>query len=109
MVFGFSARSAKKPNTEEGPVPCCRRQNQALRGPPRKSYQVRSVAVEFTIRLCQPGDQDALNQICLRTGDSGADASHLYRHPELLGQLFAAPYAVLEPDLCFVLTRQDAP
>ena len=65
--------------------------------------------MEFAIRLYQPGDLDALNQICLRTGDSGADASHLYRYPELLGQLYTAPYAVLEPDLCFVLTRQDAP
>ena len=65
--------------------------------------------MEFAIRLCRPGDLDALNQICLRTGDSGQDASHLYRDPDLLGLFFAAPYAVLEPDLCFVLTRQDIP
>jgi GNAT superfamily N-acetyltransferase len=65
--------------------------------------------VQFTIRAYQPGDLPALNQICLRTGDSGADASHLYRDPELLGLYYAAPYAVLEPDLCFVPARQHTP
>ena len=65
--------------------------------------------MEFTIRPFQPSDLQALNEICLRTGDNGADASHLYRDPDLLGQRFAAPYAVLEPDLCFVLVRQDRP
>lgn len=65
--------------------------------------------MEYTIRPYQPGDLQALNQICLRTGDNGADASHLYRDPDLLGQVFAAPYAVLEPDMCFVLTHQDGP
>jgi ribosomal protein S18 acetylase RimI-like enzyme len=65
--------------------------------------------VEFAIRLYRPGDLPALNQICLRTGDSGEDASHLYRYPDLLGSFYVAPYAVLEPDLCFVLTRQDTP
>jgi ribosomal protein S18 acetylase RimI-like enzyme len=65
--------------------------------------------MEFIIRPYQPGDLPALNEICLRTGDNGTDASHLYRNPNLLGQFFAAPYAVLEPDLCFVLTRQDTP
>ena len=65
--------------------------------------------MEFAIRLYRPGDLPALNQICLRTGDSGEDASQLYRDPDLLGSFFATPYAVLEPDLCFVLTRQDTP
>jgi len=65
--------------------------------------------MEFMIRPYRPGDLPALNQICLRTGDNGADASHLYRDPTLLGQYYAAPYAVLEPDLAFVLIRQDTP
>ncbi|HEU5100297.1 MAG TPA: GNAT family N-acetyltransferase [Roseiflexaceae bacterium] len=63
----------------------------------------------YTIRQCRPDDVQALNQICLLTGDSGADASQLYRDPTLLGQYYAAPYAVLEPDLAFALVRQDIP
>jgi len=27
LVFGFSARGAEKPNTDNRKVPCCRRQN----------------------------------------------------------------------------------
>lgn len=54
------------------------------------------------IRPVQPADLDALYQICLQTGDAGEDATDLYEDPRLLGEVFAAPYAVLEPDLAFV-------
>lgn len=50
-----------------------------------------------------------LYRICLLTGDSGEDASPLYRDPDLLGHLYVAPYAVLEPDMCFVLTHLYQP
>jgi len=63
----------------------------------------------IAIRPYHPSDLYALYQICLRTGDSGADATHVYQDPELLGHCFAAPYAVIEPDLCFVLTHAGAP
>lgn len=54
------------------------------------------------IRPAQPADLDALYRICLLTGDAGEDASDLFEDPRLLGEIFAAPYAVLEPDLAFV-------
>jgi ribosomal protein S18 acetylase RimI-like enzyme len=50
-----------------------------------------------------------LYRICLLTGDSGKDASHLYQDPDLLGHLYVAPYAVLEPKLCFILTYLGQP
>lgn len=37
------------------------------------------------------------------TGDAGGDARGIYRDQELLPDLFAAPYAALEPELTFVL------
>jgi ribosomal protein S18 acetylase RimI-like enzyme len=65
--------------------------------------------MKFEIRPYHPADLYSLYRICLLTGDSGSDASAQYRDPELLGHLYAAPYAVLEPDLAFVLTADGAP
>ncbi len=55
------------------------------------------------IRNYQTTDWETLYRICLETGDSGADATHLYTDPKLLGHFYAAPYASLEPELVFVL------
>lgn len=55
------------------------------------------------IRDVRPGDLEALYRICLATGDSGADAAALYRDPKLVGHLYAAPYAVLEPEHALVV------
>jgi ribosomal protein S18 acetylase RimI-like enzyme len=65
--------------------------------------------MSFTIRPYHPSDLYSLYEICLKTGDGGEDATHRYRDPQLLGHVYAAPYAVFEPDLCFVLTHAGAP
>jgi ribosomal protein S18 acetylase RimI-like enzyme len=57
----------------------------------------------FSLRPYRPEDLGALYDICLKTGDTGEDATHLYDDPKLLGHLYAAPYATREPDLTFVL------
>lgn len=54
------------------------------------------------IRPYQPGDLDALYDICLKTSDSGADGTHLYAHPRIIGDIYAAPYGVLAPHLALV-------
>lgn len=59
--------------------------------------------MSFIVRPYHPRDLRALYTICLQTGDSGRDATPLYRDPDLLGHYFAAPYGVLEPDTSFVL------
>jgi ribosomal protein S18 acetylase RimI-like enzyme len=64
---------------------------------------------DFHIRPYHPSDLPMLYRICLLTGESGQDASHLYQDPDLLGHLYAAPYAVLEPELCFILTHLANP
>jgi len=61
------------------------------------------------IRLYQPSDLSALYNICLQTANSGKDATHLLSYPKLVGDLYAAPYAVFEPDLCFVVTCSGKP
>jgi ribosomal protein S18 acetylase RimI-like enzyme len=63
----------------------------------------------FAIRPCHPSDLCALYRVCLRTGDSGRDASRIFRDRELLGHYYVAPYVILEPDLCFTLTQDGFP
>lgn len=55
------------------------------------------------VRAYRPTDLAALYDICVRTADAGGDARGLYRSDELMGDLFAAPYAVLEPEHAHVL------
>jgi ribosomal protein S18 acetylase RimI-like enzyme len=56
-----------------------------------------------TIRGVTAADIPALYEIALITGDAGADATALYRDPQLVGALYAVPYAVLEPQSAFVI------
>ncbi len=65
--------------------------------------------MEFALRPYRSADLPSLYRICLLTGADGGDASGRYRDPELLGHYYAAPYAVLEPELCFVLTADGEP
>ncbi|MGB1253694.1 MAG: GNAT family N-acetyltransferase, partial [Candidatus Promineifilaceae bacterium] len=65
--------------------------------------------MSFDIRPFHPSDLPALYRICLLTGDNGDDATLKYSDPELLGHYFAAPYAVFEPELCFILTHEGQP
>jgi ribosomal protein S18 acetylase RimI-like enzyme len=58
---------------------------------------------EPSIRRARPSDLDALYEICLRTGAAGQDATDLMTDHRLLGELFVAPYAVLEPEHAFVV------
>lgn len=55
------------------------------------------------IRLFRPTDLGDLRDVCIRTGDSGAEATARYADPSILPAIFAEPYAVLEPDLTFVV------
>ena len=54
------------------------------------------------VRQLRPCDIDALYAISLATGLAGGDASSLYSDPKLMGHIYSAPYAMLQPDLCLV-------
>ncbi|QQR40996.1 GNAT family N-acetyltransferase [Devosia rhizoryzae] len=54
------------------------------------------------LRPYRAGDLDALYDICLRTGNSGGDASSVHNDPQLVGHIYSAPYGVLEPENVFV-------
>jgi ribosomal protein S18 acetylase RimI-like enzyme len=55
------------------------------------------------IRRYVASDFDAIDDICLRTAESGGDATGLYVSDELMPDIFARPYVRFEPELVFVL------
>lgn len=59
--------------------------------------------MSLSIRPYQPGDEDAVYDICVRTGDDGQDATGKFDDVQLLADIWAGPYLFLEPDLAFVL------
>ncbi|KKC34651.1 GNAT family N-acetyltransferase [Devosia psychrophila] len=54
------------------------------------------------LRPYRESDLEALYEICLVTGDSGQDASPLHNDRKVIGELYSAPYGVLEPEHVFV-------
>jgi len=58
------------------------------------------------IRSYASTDLDSLYAIAVATGDSGRDASREFHDLELLGHVYAAPYAIFEPELALVLEDQ---
>lgn len=54
------------------------------------------------LRAAEQDDLDRFYAISLATGHLGADASHLYDAPKMMGHIYAAPYLKFVPDLCFV-------
>lgn len=55
------------------------------------------------IRRYRPTDRADLYQVCLRTGDSGWDATGRIDQPALLGDVFVGPYLQRHPELAFVV------
>lgn len=58
---------------------------------------------DYRIRPATAADHADLMRVCLKTGDSGQDGTHLYDDPDLLGLVYAVPYQVFAPDFAFVL------
>ena len=55
------------------------------------------------VRRYREGDLGALYDICVRTADGGGDARGKYHSDDLMPDLFAGPYVLLDPDFAFVL------
>jgi GNAT superfamily N-acetyltransferase len=61
----------------------------------------------LTIRPFHANDLEDLYKISLATAFAGHDASHLYADHKLMGQIYSAPYAHLEPQLVLVVEDRD--
>ncbi|KAI0776064.1 acyl-CoA N-acyltransferase [Trametes elegans] len=55
------------------------------------------------VRAVRPEDSPALNRICLLTGDAGKSAEPLHEFGELIGLVYAEPYAHLPATFGFVM------
>lgn len=55
------------------------------------------------IRPFRQADLDALYAISLATGHEGGNAAHLYEDGRLVGHIYSAPYALLEPRFALVV------
>ena len=53
------------------------------------------------LRTAKITDLPDLLRVCLETGDSGKDATHLHKLPDLVGEIYVAPYVIHEPDLAY--------
>jgi GNAT superfamily N-acetyltransferase len=62
------------------------------------------MAERYSIRPVNPQqDEAAVYEVCLKTGDSGKDATQMYDDPNVLGHVFVGPYIYLQSDAAFVL------
>ncbi|MGD0143035.1 MAG: GNAT family N-acetyltransferase [Rhizomicrobium sp.] len=59
------------------------------------------------IRSYRAADLEALYRVCLTTGDAGRDAAALYRDSQILGHVYAGPYAACAADSAFVLQDEE--
>lgn len=64
-------------------------------------------SVTPSIRPYRSADLDSLYAISLSTGHQGGDASSLYVDKRMVGHIYSAPYAIHEPDLCYVVEDGD--
>ncbi len=61
------------------------------------------------IRPAEPGDLEALYEVCLRTGDAGEDASRLFEDHRLLGEVYVGPYVMMPSGIGFTALVDDTP
>jgi ribosomal protein S18 acetylase RimI-like enzyme len=59
------------------------------------------------IRPFRSDDVDGLYEVCVKTADVGRDATGQLQDDRLWGDIFAVPYAVHQPELCWVVQSDD--
>ena len=59
------------------------------------------------LRAAKLTDLPELLRVCLETGDSGKDATHLHNLRDLVGDIYVAPYVLHEPDFAYALISEE--
>ncbi len=73
----------------------------------RQGALVAGPARAFSLRRAQVRDLPELYHVCLGTGDAGADGTHLFSDPVLLGSIYVGPYVTLSPLFAYALVEDD--
>jgi len=66
-----------------------------------------NLAPNISFRQATLADRSALLDICLKTGNSGNDATNSFFDPEILGSVYVAPYLEFSRDFSFTITSPD--
>jgi ribosomal protein S18 acetylase RimI-like enzyme len=61
----------------------------------------------YRLRHALESDHAAMSVVCLKTGNSGKDATGREDDPDLLGLIYAVPYQVYSPEFAFVIEGPD--
>ena len=61
------------------------------------------------IRPVEPGDLDALYDVCLRTGDAGEDATARFADFRLLGEVYVGPYLLMPSGIGYTAIEEGVP
>ena len=77
------------------------------RGTQPNTMRLASRRTKGSFRQALASDDVALKLVCLRTGDSGKDATGIEDDPNLLGLIYAVPYQVFSPEFAFVVQGPD--
>jgi len=62
---------------------------------------------DMHIRNATVEDIPGVYNVCLKTGDSGNDATHLYKNINILGEVFVGSYVTFDSDTSFVLVDEN--
>ncbi len=66
-----------------------------------------NLAPNISIRQATMNDLLPLLNVCLQTGNSGADATDHFFDPEILGRVYVAPYLEFSPEFSFAITAPE--
>lgn len=64
---------------------------------------------EFRIRSASIQDLADLYLVAIRTGNSGDDATGMFRNDDMIGEVYVGPYVTLAPETSFALVENNSP
>jgi len=64
---------------------------------------------ERRIRAASVRDLPDLYFVAIRTGNSGDDATGMFRNDDMIGEVYVGPYVTLAPETSFALVENDSP
>ena len=64
---------------------------------------------QIAIRSASKSDLASLYYVAAKTGNSGTDATGMFRNDDMIGEVYVGPYVTLAPDTSFALVEDDIP